>query len=311
MTTAALSNEPAVRRQVPIAPLTTYKLGGPAAFYVEPDDEAMLLRVIRALPAAMDVLVLGRGSNLLVSDSGFSGLVVRLGAGFSGIEVGNAGTIRAGGAAALARVARLAAANGRGGLEFFIGIPGSVGGAVRMNAGGHGRETKDCLVSARILDIDAATVAERSPAELEMSYRHSNLTDREIVVSAALTTVPRPQAEIEEDLRALTRWRREHQPGGTLNAGSVFKNPPGDSAGRIIDAAGLKGYRRGPVGVSDVHANFFVASEGATSQAVWDLVWDVRRRVGDATGVWLDPEIRFAGAFRPHPDQSAGPGGAP
>ena len=307
MTAAALRNEPAVHRAVPIAPLTTYKLGGPAAFYLEAEDEATLRRVLRTLPADMDVLMLGRGSNLLVADSGFPGLVVQLGAGFATAEIAEDGRTHAGGAAALGRLARLAAAHGRGGLEFFIGIPGSVGGAVRMNAGGHGRETKDCLVGARVLDIDSAEVEERSPDQLEMSYRSSNLTDRDIVLSATFSTVPRAQDEIEEELRAITRWRREHQPGGTFNAGSVFKNPPGDSAGRIIDAAGLKGYRRGPVGVSDVHANFFVASDGATSQAIWDLVWDVRRRVGDATGVWLVPEIRFAGTFEPHEDQSAGP----
>lgn len=307
MTAAALHNEPAVRRAVPIAPLTTYKLGGPAAFYLEAEDEATLRRVLRALPADIDVLMLGRGSNLLVADSGFPGLVVRLGAAFSAAEIAEDGRLHAGGAAPLGKLARLTAAHGRGGLEFFIGIPGSVGGAVRMNAGGHGRETKDCLVGARVLAIDTAEVHERSPEQLEMTYRASNLTDRDIVLSATFATVPRAQDAVEEELRAITSWRREHQPGGTFNAGSVFKNPPGDSAGRIIDAAGLKGYRRGTVGVSDVHANFFVASEGATSQAIWNLVWDVRRRVGDATGVWLVPEIRFAGTFEAHEDQSAGP----
>lgn len=310
MNRSVLSSEPEVRRDVPIAPLTTYKLGGPAAYYLEADDEPTLLRVFRSLPSDVEVLILGRGSNLVVADGGFPGLVVRLGEGFGAAEVGEDGTIEAGAAVSLAKLARLAATHGRGGLEFFVGIPGSVGGAVRMNAGGHGRETRDCLITARILQIDEAAVVERDATQLELRYRHSNLTDRDIVLGARFGTDARARVEVEEELRAITRWRRDHQPGGTFNAGSVFKNPPGDSAGRIIDAVGLKAYRRGEVRVSDVHANFFVASEGASSQDIWDLVWHVRRRVGEATGVWLVPEIRFAGRFRPSEDQGVGPGGA-
>ncbi|RPI23073.1 MAG: hypothetical protein EHM57_04485, partial [Actinobacteria bacterium] len=119
----------------------------------------------------------------------------------------------------------------------------------------------------------------------------------DIVFSARFATPPRPRSEIEAELREVTRWRKEHQPGGTLNAGSVFKNPGGDAAGRIIDELGLKGYRRGAVSVSTLHANFIVADAGATAQQVWDLIWDVRQRVGEATGTWLEPEVRFVGEF--------------
>ena len=197
----------------------------------------------------------------------------------------------------LPRLARFAAAHDRGGLEFFVGIPGSVGGAVRMNAGGHGSDTATWLLDATILN--RLTLNERSdePADLDLAYRHSNLDDADLVVAARFRTVEQSRARGEEILRDVTRWRKQHQPGGTLNAGSVFKNPRGDAAGRIIDALGLKGYRRGGVAVSDVHANFFVSNEGARAQDVWDLVWAIRRRVGDETGVWLEPELRFVGRF--------------
>ncbi len=166
-----------------------------------------------------------------------------------------------------------------------------------MNAGGHGSDTAAWLLDATILN--RLTLNERSdqPADLDLAYRHSNLGDADLVVAARFRTIEQPRARGKEILRDVTRWRKQHQPGGTLNAGSVFKNPHGDAAGRIIDALGLKGYRRGGVAVSDVHANFFVSDEGATAQDVWDLVRAIRRRVGDETGVWLEPELRFVGRF--------------
>jgi UDP-N-acetylmuramate dehydrogenase len=152
------------------------------------------------------------------------------------------------------------------------------------------------------MDAETATVTTRDVAALDLSYRHSNLTASDIVLFARYRSVDRDPAESESLLREITRWRREHQPGGTLNAGSVFKNPPGDAAGRIIDAVGLKGYRCGGAAVSDRHANFFVADQGACAQDIYDLVWAVRRRVGEAVGVWLEPEIRFAGNFGANDD---------
>ena len=291
-----------VRSMVPVSGLTTYKLGGPARYYLEPDNEAQLVAFagsVRSEP----LLVLGRGSNLVVSDEGFPGLVVHLGAGFVRTELGDDGTVTSGAATSMPGLARTCARAGRGGLEFYIGIPGSVGGGVRMNAGCHGSETRDWLESARVIDVRRGEVSDRKPAEMEMTYRHTNLRPDEIVTAATYATEPRDPAEIEERIRSVIRWRRDHQPGGTFNAGSVFKNPPGDSAGRIIDSLGLKGTRVGGAHVSAKHANFFVADEGVKAQDVYDLVWAVRRRVGLELDIWLQPEVQFAGPFRPSPDE--------
>ena len=294
----------ALRSGVSIAGLTTYKLGGPARYYLEAEDEAQLVSIgdsVRDEP----LLVLGRGSNLIVSDEGFPGLVIHLGAGFVGTELGGDGTVTSGAATSMPSLARTCAQAGRGGLEFLIGIPGSVGGGVRMNAGCHGSETKDWLRSARVVELRHGTVSERKPDDLDMTYRRTNLQADEVVTFATFTTEPRERHAMEETMRGIIRWRRRHQPGGTLNAGSVFKNPPGDSAGRVIDSLGLKDARIGGAHVSTKHANFFVADKGVRAQDVYDLVWAVRRRVGVELGIWLQPEVQFAGPFRPSPDEEA------
>jgi UDP-N-acetylmuramate dehydrogenase len=293
-----LADRGKVTEDAPLAPLTTYRFGGRARFLVVADGEEDLGLASRlAADEGVPILVLGRGSNVVVSDSGFDGVVIRPGPGMTGWQGREDGSIVAGAGTALPMLARESARTGRGGLEFFTGIPGSVGGAVRMNAGCHGSETADWMVTARVFDLADAVARDRTPADLEMSYRHSNLTDGDFVVSATFRTVERDPAEADAVIREITRWRREHQPGGTLNAGSVFKNPPGDSAGRIIDDAGLKGLRVGAAEVSRRHANFFVAGEGATAQDVHDLVAEVRRRVLEQTGIALATEIRFVGEF--------------
>jgi UDP-N-acetylmuramate dehydrogenase len=243
------------------------------------------------------VAVLGRGSNLVVSSRGFAGLVVRPSGSFASWAIGEDGTVAAGAAVPLPLLARRTAEAGRGGLEFYAGIPGSVGGAVCMNAGCHGSDTAEWLIVARVADVATGVIGERTPADLEMSYRHSAIGPREVVLGAVFRTVVRPRAEAEGRIREVTRWRREHQPGGTLNAGSVFKNPPGDSAGRIIDSLGLKGHRIGGAAVSERHANFFEADRDASPEDVRRLVTEVRARVRDATGIVLEPEIRFLGEF--------------
>lgn len=296
----------AIEQDVDLAPFTTYKVGGAARWFADVGDEDTLRQVIEA-NAGGDLLVLGRGSNLVVSDAGFPGLVVRLVGEFLTASLSPGGSIEAGGGMPLPKLARFAATKGRGGLEFFVGIPGSVGGAVRMNAGGHGSDTAAWLADASVLDVTSGTITERSPSDLDLSYRHSNLATDEIVLGGRFRTIERSTEEGEAMLRQITRWRREHQPGGKLNAGSVFKNPPGDSAGRIIDSLGLKGFRRGGAAVSELHANFFVSDRDAKAQQVWDLVWAVRRRVGEATGIWLSPELRFVGVFERNGDEEAGP----
>jgi UDP-N-acetylmuramate dehydrogenase len=291
------------RADVVLRPLTTYKFGGPARYFVAASDEGDLLRIADALRSEpLPLLILGRGSNLLISDAGFDGVVVQLTGDFGGITQGPAGTITAGGATPLPKLARETVRSGRGGLEFYVAIPGSVGGAVQMNAGCHGTDTAEWLVEARTVDLATGTASARSPEALGLCYRHSDLMPSEIVTTAVFRTVPRGPEEGERIMREITQWRRDHQPGGTYNAGSVFKNPPGDAAGRLIDECGLKGYRTGGVAVSDKHANFFVADDTASAQDVYDLVWEIRRRVGDSTGIWLEPEIRFAGEFGPRPE---------
>jgi len=242
------------------------------------------------------VLIVGRGSNLLVSDRGFDGVAVMLTGAFESIDLdADGGLVRAGGAVPLPVLARRAAAAGRGGLEFFVGIPGSVGGAVRMNAGGHGRETVEVLVRARAVDLEgdgSETVHEAD--SLQLGYRTSSLGPSAVVTGAEFVAEPADAGDCERVIAEVVRWRREHQPGGA-NAGSVFRNPPGDSAGRLIDALGLKGFRVGGAVVSPKHANFFQAEAGATADDVFRLVTEVRRRVLDATGIALQPELRMVG----------------
>jgi UDP-N-acetylmuramate dehydrogenase len=181
------------------------------------------------------------------------------------------------------------------GLEFFVGIPGSVGGAVRQNAGCFGVETKDVLRQATIFDLADGSSKVADPATLDHSYRHSNLTSTQVVVEATFSASSGAAEPAREKLREITRWRRDHQPGGTLNAGSVFKNPEGETAGEIIDRLGLKGLSHGDVAVSHKHANFFVAGPNASSSDVLALVNQVKDRVFDATGTILVPEIQFVG----------------
>jgi UDP-N-acetylmuramate dehydrogenase len=294
-----------VERDVPIATLTTYRLGGPVAVLVRARRLADLVELAAVVVAhAPPVLVVGRGSNLLVADRGFPGVAVVLEGEFDHVDLAPAGhpddavgpnLVRAGGAVALPVLARRAAAAGLGGLEFYVGIPGSVGGAVRMNAGGHGRDTAEVLRSALVVDLGAGGTARAlTVADLRLGYRRSALGPLDVVTGAELHVAPRAAARSEAEIAEIVAWRREHQPGGA-NAGSVFSNPEGDSAGRLIDATGLKGLRIGGAVVSDKHANFFQAEAGATAGDVHGLVHEVQRRVEEATGVRLVPELRMVG----------------
>lgn len=287
---------------VSLAAATTYKLGGAATWLAEPSSLSDLQSVIEAF-AGTTVLMLGRGSNLVVADKGFDGLVVRLGSGFAEIEV-SGDRVQAGGAVSLPVLARTAVQHGRGGLEWCVGVPGSVGGAVVMNAGCHGSDVADRLDTANVIDIRDGSTRSLTAEDMELAYRSSNLTQHDAVVEATFVASAIDPSDGAREIRRITQWRREHQPGGTFNAGSVFKNPPGDAAGRIIDDAGLKGLARGGVRVSERHANFFEAAPGASAQDVYDLVWAVRKLVGDETGLWLEPEVRFAGEFEPSPDEA-------
>jgi UDP-N-acetylmuramate dehydrogenase len=288
----------AVGRDVPVAELSTYRLGGPVAVLVRVANEAALRAAARVVARERPpVLIVGRGSNLLVADAGFDGVAIVLTDVYETLTLDvSDGTVHAGAAAPLPVVARQAASSGLTGLEFLVGIPGSVGGAVRMNAGGHGREMREVLRAAWIVDLldDAATERRHDVADLDLGYRSSNLGPTDVVVRAELAAAPAPPADCEARVAEIVRWRREHQPGGP-NAGSVFRNPVGDSAGRLIDVTGCKGLRVGGAVVSPKHANFFQAERGATADDVRRLVDEVRARVADATGVELVPELRMVG----------------
>jgi len=287
------------RRGAPLGALTTYRVGGPAALLLEAHDVADLALAARAVAAGeVRVLVVGRGSNLLVADGGFTGLAVVVGEGLGGVEVdAPAATVRAGGAAFLPVLARRTAAAGLTGLEWAVGVPGSVGGAVRMNAGGHGSDTGRTLDRVGLFDLaggGAAVVREVGAGDLDLGYRRSSVASSEVVVWAEFALGRGDRESSEVQIAEIVRWRRDHQPGGQ-NAGSVFTNPPGDSAGRLVEEAGLKGLRVGSATVSAKHANFVQADEGGSADDVMALIEEVRQRVKVRTGVNLATELRLVG----------------
>lgn len=289
-------------RDVPLGPFTTYRVGGPASLLLRAEDEDDLELARRAVAASgIPVLIVGRGSNLLVADSGFTGLVVTLSEHFSAIDIDGT-TVRAGAAASLPVLARRTAAAGLTGLEWAVGVPGSVGGGVRMNAGGHGSEIKGTLVGARLFDLDAGPL-DVTAADLGLGYRRSSVGPGQVVVAAEFGLAVGDRAAAEAELAAIVRWRRENQPGGA-NAGSVFTNPPGDSAGRLIEAAGCKGRRRGSAFVSPKHANFFQVDDQGRAGDVLALMEEVRAAVQQSSGVVLETEVRLVGF--PQPSMSSG-----
>lgn len=282
------------RRDEPLGPLTTYRVGGRAALLVEVDDDESVALVAQAVSSSdVRVLVVGRGSNLLVADAGFDGLALVLGEGFAHVDITDT-TVVAGGAASLPVVARRTAAAGLTGFEWAVGVPGSVGGAVRMNAGGHGSDMAASLRRVRVVDLalgeDGVVTADR----LALGYRRSSVTSSQVVLWAELALAAGDRATSEAAIADIVRWRRDNQPGGP-NAGSVFTNPPGDSAGRLIEAAGAKGLRLGTAQVSPKHANFIQADEGGSADDVLALMAEVRRRVREHAGVELVAETRVVG----------------
>lgn len=297
------------RRHVPLAGYTTYRVGGPASVLVvldTPDDVAALASAVASTGVA--VLVVGRGSNLLVADEGFVGVAVVLGDAFAAIDIQDASAaepaggglvvVRAGAGASLPVVARQSAAAGVVGFEWAVGVPGSVGGAVRMNAGGHGSDMAASLLRVRVLDLASGEDGWVPADELQLSYRHSSIGPSQLVLEADLGLARGNRGQAEALIAEIVRWRRQHQPGGP-NSGSVFTNPPGDSAGRLIDASGAKGLRVGTAEVSTKHANFIQVDEGGRAADVVALMAEVQRRVADHSGVHLVPETCLVGFDNP------------
>ena len=289
-----------MQRGRPLGPMTTFGIGGAAAAFVEPADEAELARLLRALDgtSADDVplLVVGRGSNLLVADSGFPGIAVRLGKGFARLSRDDL-DVTAGAAVTMPQLAAWSAKQGLTGLEFAAAIPASVGGSVRMNAGAHGGEVADNLVAAEVLLPGSGHHATLDRHQLGLSYRHSSLPVRSVVTAARWQLSSDDPAAIRARLDDHRRWRRETQPLRARSCGSTFTNPEGDSAGRLIEAAGLKGLRIGGARVSEKHANFIVVDPGTRATDVLAVIVKVRRAVLANGGPRLEPEVRAVGEF--------------
>lgn len=283
-------------RDVPLGPLTTYRVGGSAALFVRARHVADLDAVAEAhLATGLPVLIVGRGSNLLVADAGFRGIAVSLAAIGSEIAIDGT-TVVAGAAVALPVLARQTVAAGLTGFEWAVGVPGTVGGGVRMNAGGHGSDIAASLVSVDVVDLATRRRGPVPAARLGLRFRGSLLADHQVVISATLELAPGDRERSEALLAEIVRWRRDHQPGGQ-NAGSVFVNPvPGAvAAGALIDGLGLRGMRIGTAHVSDKHANFIQADDGGRAADVLAVMTEVRRRVAAATGYVLRSEVRLVG----------------
>lgn len=291
---------PRCQRDVPVGPRTTYRVGGAAALYFEATTISELTGAGRAVgDLGLPILVLGRGSNLLLADAGFPGLVVALSPeAFGTVHLVRGGLVRAGAAVQLPVLARQTSASGLTGLEWAVGVPGSVGGAVRMNAGGHGADIRASLLRCRWVDMRTGDMAERSVGGMCFGYRTSAVEAHHVVVDAEFELADGDRRSSEATIRDIVRWRREHQPGGQ-NAGSVFTNPVGEpprnAAGWLVDAAGLRGYRRGTAAVSQKHANFIQADPGGTAGDVVALMLEVQRRVKERLGVVLRAEVRLIG----------------
>lgn len=284
-----------LRTRFPLAPLTTFRIGGPAALFLEPESEADLVAVSEAVrESGVPVAILGKGSNVLVSDAGFEGLVLRLGRSYRW-SARDGDRLTAGGSMPLPALAGVALAHRLTGLEFGVAIPASLGGAVTMNAGAHGGELAHVLESVDAFGLSEGT-AHRVPAsEAGFAYRRSALAPNTIVVGATVRLSAGEHAEIRARMDEAREWRRRTQPLAEPNCGSVFTNPTGDHAARLIEEAGGKGRGVGMASVSTKHANFIVASDGATATDVVTLIAEVQDLVAERSGVRLEPEVRIIG----------------
>jgi UDP-N-acetylmuramate dehydrogenase len=277
-----------------IARFTWFRVGGPAEILYEPADRDDLSAFLAAKPADVPVTIIGVGSNLLVRDGGIRGVTVKLGRAFSRIEV-SGNIVTAGAGANDVTLSRVARDSGLGGLEFLSGIPGTIGGAVRMNAGAYGRETKDVLTAIEAVSADGG-IHNVAAEDLGFSYRHCDAPDDWIVTQASLKGTVEKRDIIAARMSEIDAARGETQPIRTRTGGSTFQNPPDAKAWQVIDAAGCRGLRRGGAQVSDLHCNFLINTGDATAADLEGLGEEVRRRVFEKSGITLDWEIRIIGA---------------
>ena len=280
--------------QAPLAPLVWFKSGGEADFLFEPADEADLIDFLRTLDSEIPIMALGLGSNMIVRDGGVPGAVIRLGKPFAKVEKVDEVTLRCGGGASGILVSSSARDAGIAGLEFLRGIPGTVGGFVRMNGGAYGREVQDILVSAKVA-LRSGEVEEWPLERLGYSYRHSALPEGAVVIEATLRGAPGDPAAIGAEMDAIARAREESQPLRSRTGGSTFKNPAGHKAWALIDSAGCRGMTLGGAQVSEKHCNFLLNLGSATSADIEALGEEVRRRVMAKTNIALEWEIQRIG----------------
>ena len=278
----------------PLADLTWFRVGGAAEVLFTPADEADLAAFLKATPAGIPVMVIGVGSNLLVRDGGVAGVVIRLGRGFADVTADAGQRIRAGAAALDVRVARYAQEKSIDALTFLRGIPGTIGGALRMNAGAYGGETKDVLVEARAVDR-TGNIHVLSNAEMNYTYRHSGAPEDLVFTQALLQGRAGDQQAIAAAMDKITQSREATQPVKSRTGGSTFKNPPGNKSWQLIDKAGLRGLAVGPAKVSELHCNFLINEGGATAAQIEELGEIIRARVKANSGVDLDWEIKRVG----------------
>jgi len=276
-----------------LAELTWFRVGGPAQLLFMPEDESDLSYFLAHLPGDLPVTVIGLGSNLIVRDGGVPGSAVRLGRGFNEITIEGA-RVRAGAAVPDVKVARAAQEAGIAGLSFMRGIPGAVGGALRMNGGAYGRETKDALIEARAVDR-SGRVHVLGNADLRYSYRHCGAPDGFIFTEATFAGEPGDPSVIAAEMEKITASREQTQPVKSHTGGSTFKNPPGGKAWQLIDAAGCRGLKRGDAQVSEMHCNFLINLGNATAADIETLGETVRRKVEEQSGVSLEWEIKRIG----------------
>jgi len=295
---ALLKRLPPVRGRLepnaPLADLTWFRVGGPAEVLFTPADETDLAAFLKAAPRDIPVYVIGVGSNLLVRDGGMPGVVIRMGRGFAEIKLEQGSRIRAGVAALDVRVARFAQDHGIDALTFLRGIPGTIGGALRMNAGAYGGETKDILVEARALDR-SGMLHVLSNTEMNYSYRHSGAAEDLIFTEALLQGRPGSPDQIAAAMDKITESRESTQPVKSRTGGSTFKNPPGRKSWQLIDKAGMRGFAIGRARVSEMHCNFLINEGGATAAQIEELGETVRARVKATSGIDLDWEIKRIG----------------
>jgi UDP-N-acetylmuramate dehydrogenase len=278
----------------PLAELTWFRVGGPAQVLFMPEDEADLAYFLGQLPAEIPVTVVGLGSNLIVRDGGVPGVVIRLGRRFGEVKVEEGTRIRAGTAVPDVKVSRAAQEAAITGLAFFRGIPGAIGGALRMNGGAYGRETKDALIEARGVDRQGR-VRVFANADMHYTYRHCGAPDDVIFTQALFQGAPGDPATIAAEMEKITESREATQPIKSRTGGSTFKNPPGHKAWQLIDAAGCRGLKRGGAQVSEMHCNFLINLGSATAADIEGLGETVRRRVMENSGIELEWEIKRIG----------------